>query len=77
VSHHFHLHHALVDIYPIHSQLQRHGARFPTSGATRVITAALAKLQAAASYNDSKLDFMKSYTYGLGKDDLVKYGADQ
>lgn len=42
-----------------------------------MITAALAKLQAAVSYNDSKLDFMESYTYGLGMDDLVKYGADQ
>jgi hypothetical protein len=44
---------------------------------TRAITTALAKFQAAASFNDTKLDFMKSYTYGLGKDDLVKYGADQ
>ena len=42
-----------------------------------MITAALAKLQAAASFSDTKLDFMKSYTYRLGKDDLVKYGADQ
>ena len=66
----------LVDAYPTF-QLQRHGARYPTTGATRTITAALAKLQAATSYNDTKLDFLKSYTYDLGKDDLVKYGADQ
>jgi len=80
VSHHFF--HAIssgtspVDAYHTF-QLQRHGARYPTTGATRKITAALAKLQAASSYNDTKLDFLKSYTYGLGKDDLVKYGADQ
>ena len=42
-----------------------------------MITAALAKLQAAQSFNDTKLDFIKSYTYGLGEDELVKYGADQ
>ena len=70
------LYHIFVDIHSA-LKLQRHGARYPTSGLTRVITAALAKLQAAASYNDTKLDFMKSYSYDLGKDDLVKYGADQ
>ena len=65
-----------VDTYTIF-QLQRHGARYPTTGATRTITAALAKLQAATSYSDTRLDFLKGYVYGLGKDDLVKYGADQ
>ena len=65
-----------VDAHPT-PKLQRHGARYPATGATRRITAVHAKLQAATSYNDTNLDFMKSYTYGLGKDDLVKYGADQ
>ena len=58
-------------------QLQRHGARYPTSGVTKAITVALAKLQAATSYNDSRLDFINSYTYDLGEGDLVQYGADQ
>jgi len=57
--------------------LQRHGARYPTSGAARRITDALKKLQAATKYDDPKLDFMKKYTYDLGMNDLVKYGAEQ
>lgn len=38
---------------------------------------ALDKLQAVTSYDDPKLNFIKKYTYNLGMDDLVKYGADQ
>ena len=59
------------------SQLQRHGARYPTSGATRSIVKALEKLQAVATYDDPRLHFMKKYAYDLGLDDLVKYGAHQ
>jgi len=59
------------------SQIQRHGARYPTSGVTRTIVDALAKLQAVAPYHDPKLDFLKNYAYDLGLDDLVKYGAHQ
>ena len=59
------------------SQLQRHGARYPTSGVTSTIVDALGKLQAAAAYDDPKLDFIKNYAYDLGLDDLVKYGAHQ
>lgn len=58
-------------------QLQRHGARYPTSGLTMPITAALSKLQSVAGYKDVRLDFLKSYTYDLGEDDLVQYGSDQ
>ena len=58
-------------------QIQRHGARYPTSGVTEAIVEALEKLQDAATYNDPKLDFMKDYAYDLGMNDLVKYGADQ
>ena len=70
------LHHTFLSIRSAF-QLQRHGARYPTSGATEVITAALAKFQAAAGYNDTKLDFINGYTYDLGMDDLVQYGVDQ
>jgi len=38
---------------------------------------ALDKLQAVTNYDDHKFNFMKKYTYSLGMDDLVKYGADQ
>ncbi|KAI0796390.1 phytase [Irpex lacteus] len=57
--------------------IQRHGARFPTSGATRRITTALAKLQNATNFTDPRLDFVKTFQYTLGKDDLVRFGADQ
>ncbi|KAI0682711.1 phytase [Cytidiella melzeri] len=57
--------------------LQRHGARFPTSGAATKIQAALAKLQTVTNFTDSRLDFVKSFTFNLGTDDLVKFGADQ
>ncbi|GJE87420.1 phytase [Phanerochaete sordida] len=57
--------------------LQRHGARFPTSGATAGIVAALAKLQAVPSYEDPALQFLKTFKYDLGTNDLVPYGAEQ
>ena len=59
------------------SQLQRHGARYPTIGITEEIKKALKKLQAAKSYNDRRLHFLKKYTYELGLSDLVRYGAGQ
>ncbi|KAF8967497.1 phytase [Flammula alnicola] len=58
-------------------QIQRHGARFPTSGATTRIVAAVQKLQSATHYTDSRLNFLHNYTYTLGKDDLVPFGAFQ
>ena len=63
----------------VHSsfKLQRHGARYPTPQLASAITAVLAKLQAVASYNDTKLDFIRNYTYDLGEDDLVRFGAYQ
>ena len=38
---------------------------------------ALKKLQAAETYNDHRLHFLKEYTYDLGVDDLVRSGASQ
>ncbi|KAI0684865.1 hypothetical protein BC835DRAFT_1461145 [Cytidiella melzeri] len=38
---------------------------------------ALAKLQTVTKFTDSRLDFVKSFTFNLGTDDLVKFGADQ
>lgn len=43
----------------------------------KAIAKALPKLQAATSYDDPKLDFVKNYTYDLGMNDLVKHGAKE
>ncbi|KAH9854921.1 phytase [Lenzites betulinus] len=57
--------------------IQRHGARFPTSGASKRILAALGKLQKADNFTDPLLDFVEDYTYSLGQDSLVALGATQ
>ncbi|EIW61545.1 phytase [Trametes versicolor FP-101664 SS1] len=57
--------------------IQRHGARFPTSGAAKRIQAAVAKLKAASNYTDPLLAFVTNYTYSLGQDSLVELGATQ
>jgi hypothetical protein len=57
------------------TQLQRHGGRFPTSGSSARIKAAVTKLKAARTYADPALTFLKNYTYDLGSDDLVELGA--
>ncbi|KAF9522116.1 histidine phosphatase superfamily [Crepidotus variabilis] len=55
--------------------IQRHGARYPTSQAGPHIQAAVAKLQSVSEYKDKRLDFLKNYTYTLGVEDLVPFGA--
>lgn len=57
-------------------QLQRHGARYPTSGATERILVALRKLL-SVKYTDKRLRFLYDFKYELGSDDLVSFGADQ
>ncbi|KDR84436.1 hypothetical protein GALMADRAFT_54583 [Galerina marginata CBS 339.88] len=57
--------------------IQRHGARFPTSGATTRILAAVQNLKAATQFLDPRLDFLTNYTYALGQNDLVPFGALQ
>lgn len=57
--------------------LQRHGARFPTSGASKSIKAALAKIQNVKAFTNPRLNFLKTFTYDLGADDLVPFGAAQ
>jgi hypothetical protein len=56
-------------------KIQRHGARFPTANAGAKIEAAVAKLKKATQYTDPKLNFLTGYTYDLGEDDLVPFGA--
>ncbi|KAG6906495.1 hypothetical protein DXG01_013674 [Tephrocybe rancida] len=57
--------------------IQRHGARYPTSGTAQGITAALDKLLSVETYSDSSLNFLKTYTYPLGQEDLILFGASQ
>ncbi|KAF5333502.1 hypothetical protein D9611_002520 [Ephemerocybe angulata] len=57
--------------------IQRHGARFPTSGSTERILAALKKLQSAPVFTDIRLSFVKDYRYPLGVAELVPFGAYQ
>ncbi|KAM5542355.1 hypothetical protein V8D89_003814 [Ganoderma adspersum] len=57
--------------------LQRHGARYPTSGVGKRIKAAIKKLQSVHKYNDSNLTFLKHYKYDLHKNNLVPFGAAQ
>ncbi|KAL5487492.1 hypothetical protein ACEPAI_5600 [Sanghuangporus weigelae] len=59
--------------------LQRHGARFPASNENEPesVEAALASLKSASVFLDPRLEFIKDYTYKLGKDDLVAFGAAQ
>ncbi|KAI0941126.1 hypothetical protein AcV7_002771 [Taiwanofungus camphoratus] len=55
--------------------LQRHGARYPTKSASKAIKKALKKLQGAKKFTDPQMYFLHNFTYSLGKDDLVPFGA--
>ncbi|KAJ7749579.1 phytase [Mycena maculata] len=57
--------------------LQRHGARFPTSGASINIVSAVQKLQNADAYGHPAMEFLSSFVYTLGTNDLVPFGAVQ
>ena len=54
-------------IFRVISQLQRHGAQYSTIGLAKEIKKALKKLQAAKTYNDHSLHFLKKRTYELGE----------
>lgn len=56
-------------------QLQRHGARYPTDGASAEIKVALKKLQGVKAYADPSLEFLKAFVYDLGNDGLVPFGV--
>ncbi|KAJ7217169.1 acid phosphatase [Mycena pura] len=59
------------------SQLQRHGARFPTFGAALDIVSAVLKLQSVDAYTHPSMEFLSTFEYTLGTNDLVPYGALQ
>ncbi|OAX34013.1 phosphoglycerate mutase-like protein [Rhizopogon vinicolor AM-OR11-026] len=65
-------HRAWACRYP---QIQRHGARYPNSGASNTIQKGLRKLLNASEYHDVKLEFLRSYQWHLGVADLVPFGA--
>lgn len=58
-------------------QLQRHGARFPTSAIGTIAQIGLAKIKNVTKFTDSRLNFISSFVYDLGTNDLVKFGATQ
>ncbi|KAH9919703.1 histidine phosphatase superfamily [Fomitopsis serialis] len=64
------------DVDQVHI-LQRHGARYPTTGAAARIQAALAKLHAVTVLSNSPLAFVSNYTYTLGQNSLVSLGAQE
>ncbi|VDC01405.1 unnamed protein product [Peniophora sp. CBMAI 1063] len=57
--------------------LQRHGARWPTSGAGGRQADTLARLQAAGPFTDPKYEFLNTFVYDFGVDDLLPFGANQ
>ncbi|KAG9002286.1 hypothetical protein FRB90_011408 [Tulasnella sp. 427] len=62
--------------------LQRHGARYPTTGTGEAIASAVAKVKAAVTANPTAaatagLAFAEEYTYNLGTDSLVDFGRLQ
>ena len=58
-------------------QIQRHGARYPTGGATERIQAALAQFENVTEYKDEKIAFVEDYHYDLGVSSLIAFGARQ
>ncbi|GJJ06963.1 hypothetical protein Clacol_001160 [Clathrus columnatus] len=59
------------------TQIQRHGARFPTIGAAARMATAILNAQQATAYLDPAFEFIKDWEYDLGYDDLISYGASQ
>ncbi|KAH7923636.1 acid phosphatase [Leucogyrophana mollusca] len=57
--------------------LQRHGARYPKKSDGKAMKKSAEQLQGASSFNGSEYDFLANFTYDLGTDDLVPYGAAQ
>ncbi|KAG8899463.1 hypothetical protein FRC00_001396 [Tulasnella sp. 408] len=63
-------------------QLQRHGARYPTSDSWSSIASAVGKIKEASSLNpqaaaNSPLAFVSKYNFTLGTDSLVDFGRLQ
>ncbi|KAK0230132.1 phytase [Armillaria fumosa] len=59
------------------TQLERHGARYPTLGSAAGIISAINKLTALGEFTNERMQFLANYTYDLGVADLVPFGAAQ
>ncbi|KAH8078392.1 acid phosphatase [Cristinia sonorae] len=55
--------------------LHRHGARYPNEGDG--YDDSVDRLIGAKKFKDNRLEFLKSYSYDLGKEDLTPFGATQ
>ncbi|KAK6362574.1 hypothetical protein TWF730_000031 [Orbilia blumenaviensis] len=57
--------------------LSRHGARYPTGGASAGIKITINKIQSQATSYSRKTDFMKTFKYSLGADALTSFGQQE
>jgi len=57
--------------------LHRHGARFPTAKSGEELEDTVSKFSKAKSFSDPKMAFLGNYTYTLGADSLVPFGAQE
>jgi 3-phytase len=57
--------------------LSRHGARYPTESKSSEYARLVSAIQAHASSFTGKYEFLRSYNYSLGSDDLTPFGEDQ
>ncbi|KAG9310358.1 histidine phosphatase superfamily [Chiua virens] len=59
-------------------QLERHGARYPTSGSGKSIEESVESIKNATAFNSPSLQFVKDYNYTLENNGyLVPFGAAQ
>ncbi|KAJ5895151.1 Histidine phosphatase superfamily clade-2 [Penicillium taxi] len=54
--------------------LSRHGARYPTASKSKKYKKLLEAIQANATAYKDKTQFLRSYNYSLGSDDLIPFG---
>ncbi|KAH7107819.1 phytase [Auriculariales sp. MPI-PUGE-AT-0066] len=57
--------------------IQRHGARYPTEGATERIQKGIASMQAVPAWSEPLFEFIPAYRYHMGINDQVPFGARQ
>jgi hypothetical protein len=59
--------------------LHRHGSRFPTKGAERILKASISRIQSAVFNHGttSTLSWLLDYSYNLGTEDLVPFGIEE
>jgi len=57
--------------------LHRHGARFPTAKSGEKLKDTVSKFSQVKSFSNPKMAFLGNYTYTLGADSLVPFGAQE